>query len=217
MTSEPNNNVIEETKQTPANWEPFSDADKLPKRRAPRPAPWIGLTVIALCVVCVALIVGLFLVNGRYSRLQQETAAQLSQQAEAIAALEAQLAGVDSLSAEQAAIAEQVQTQDAQLKAHEESIVQLQKHLPGAIEENPPEEAPEATESPENTDAPETTEPEASGDYITHVVQPGETLLGICQKYGINYYAHSQEILDLNNLSDPGRIEKGQTLLLPKP
>ena len=214
MTSEPNNNVIEETKQTPANWEPFSDADKLPKRRAPRLAPWLIPTVIALSVICLALIVGIFLLNGRYNQLQQQTADQLSWQADAIAALEAQLAGVDSLSAEQAAIAEQVQTQDAQLKAHEESIVQLQKHLPGAVDETEPGQE---GETPDETTEPETTEPENSDDYITHVVQPGETLLGICQKYGINYYAHSQEILDLNNLSDPGRIEKGQTLLLPKP
>lgn len=214
MTNEPNNNVIEETKQTPTEWVPFSDADMLPKRRAPRPAPWIGLSMIGLGVICVALIIGLIAVNSRYNRLWQETAAQISQQADIIAGLESQLAGMDALSEEQSALSEQLGILEAQLAAHEESIVQLQKHLPGAVDETEPSQE---GETPDETTEPETTEPENSDDYITHVVQPGETLLGICQKYGINYYANSREILDLNNLSDPGRIEKGQTLLLPKP
>jgi LysM repeat protein len=46
---------------------------------------------------------------------------------------------------------------------------------------------------------------------IQHVVQPGERLSGIAERYGVSWLAIAQ----LNNIADPNRIEAGQTLLIP--
>ncbi|MFN8443640.1 MAG: LysM peptidoglycan-binding domain-containing protein [Caldilineaceae bacterium] len=46
-----------------------------------------------------------------------------------------------------------------------------------------------------------------------HVVQPGETLSQIADKYGLS----TTELMDLNNISDPNSLRVGQELLLPDP
>ncbi len=46
-----------------------------------------------------------------------------------------------------------------------------------------------------------------------HVVQPGETLAAIAQRYGVTVEA----ILALNQFSNPNLIEVGQELLIPPP
>lgn len=46
---------------------------------------------------------------------------------------------------------------------------------------------------------------------IIHVVQAGETLLGIAQRYGVSMYT----IQSLNNIADPERLQVGQQLVIP--
>lgn len=48
---------------------------------------------------------------------------------------------------------------------------------------------------------------------VTHVVQPGETLLGIA----LSYEVALEEIVELNNISDPARIAQGDELKIPMP
>lgn len=47
--------------------------------------------------------------------------------------------------------------------------------------------------------------------YITHIVQPGETLSSIAWHYGVNYW----DIATLNGLANPNLIYVGQVLLIP--
>lgn len=53
-----------------------------------------------------------------------------------------------------------------------------------------------------------TTQPQAQR---THVVQRGETLSVIAEKYGVSVAA----IVDANRITDPDRIEAGVTLQIP--
>ena len=50
-------------------------------------------------------------------------------------------------------------------------------------------------------------------DADQYVVQPGDTLGGIAQRYNISL----QTLLDANNISDPNSLEVGVTLLIPAP
>jgi LasA protease len=47
----------------------------------------------------------------------------------------------------------------------------------------------------------------------TYVVQPGDTIGSIAQKFGVT----EEAIIELNNLSDPNALQVGQTLLIPVP
>jgi murein DD-endopeptidase MepM/ murein hydrolase activator NlpD len=47
---------------------------------------------------------------------------------------------------------------------------------------------------------------------LYHCVSAGETLYGIGRKYGVPY----SEIARINHLSDPGRIQVGQRLMIPR-
>lgn len=51
----------------------------------------------------------------------------------------------------------------------------------------------------------------SSATYITHIVQPGETLSSIAWMYGVNYW----DIAALNGLANPNLIYVGQVLLIP--
>jgi murein DD-endopeptidase MepM/ murein hydrolase activator NlpD len=53
--------------------------------------------------------------------------------------------------------------------------------------------------------------PPLQGEQTVHVVQVGETLLAIAQKYGVTIEA----IVAANGLSDPNRIAVGQRLVIP--
>jgi len=55
--------------------------------------------------------------------------------------------------------------------------------------------------------------PPAQGDETIYIVQAGETLHGIAQRYGTTVDA----IVVLNGLADPDRIAAGQRLLIPTP
>lgn len=76
-------------------------------------------------------------------------------------------------------------------------------------ETNPTPEPTQATEEP--TDEP-TEEPTATPppEQITHTVQPGETLSRIALQYGVTV----QQIVQLNNISNPNLIYVGQVLVI---
>ena len=54
--------------------------------------------------------------------------------------------------------------------------------------------------------------PSPSPQYITYVIQPGDTLSGIAQKYGTTVSALTQ----LNGISDPDKIYAGNTIRVPE-
>ncbi len=56
-----------------------------------------------------------------------------------------------------------------------------------------------------------TPSPTPRPDKILHVVQPGETLLAIAQRYGVSM----QAIQAANGIGNPERIQAGQTLVIP--
>ena len=60
------------------------------------------------------------------------------------------------------------------------------------------------------TPPPKPTPPPA--DYITYVVQPGDTLSEIAERYGTTY----QTLVSLNQISDPNLIHPGQTIRIPE-
>ena len=61
---------------------------------------------------------------------------------------------------------------------------------------------PDLTEAVEN--------PLIAGDPTFHVVQAGETLANIANRYGLT----ADQLAQLNNIADPNRIQRGQTLTI---
>lgn len=55
-------------------------------------------------------------------------------------------------------------------------------------------------------------EPAPSPEYITYVIQPGDTLSAIAARYGTTTAA----LTSLNNISDPDRIYAGSTIRVPE-
>lgn len=53
--------------------------------------------------------------------------------------------------------------------------------------------------------------PQPGGGTRTHVVQRGETLFAIAQRYGVTV----DQIVQANSIADPSRIYAGQTLVIP--
>ena len=59
-----------------------------------------------------------------------------------------------------------------------------------------------------------------AGDYVSYylvayTIQPGETIAGIYNNWGLSYKTYSNQILKLNNLSSYNAIPAGKTLVLP--
>ena len=48
---------------------------------------------------------------------------------------------------------------------------------------------------------------------VTHVVQPGETIIKIAKMYGVTV----ADIIAANQIANPNRIKAGETLLIPQP
>jgi LysM repeat protein len=71
--------------------------------------------------------------------------------------------------------------------------------------------SPGATVEPSPTGAPVGTLLPTPGG--THVVQPGEALFTIAEKYGVTI----QAIVDANQIQNPDHIEAGQVLIIPIP
>jgi murein DD-endopeptidase MepM/ murein hydrolase activator NlpD len=51
-----------------------------------------------------------------------------------------------------------------------------------------------------------------SGDDLIHIIQRGETIYTIARNYGVNF----QEILTLNGIEDPRKIQAGQRIRIPR-
>lgn len=68
--------------------------------------------------------------------------------------------------------------------------------------------ADRSTASPSSASVPAAKAPETAAEPLYHVVQPGETLRGIARQYGVT----TEELISLNQLSDPNRIFVGQRL-----
>ena len=58
-------------------------------------------------------------------------------------------------------------------------------------------------------------EPEAETTIVEYEVKSGDTLLGICNSYGLDYYEVLDEIKELNQIENPSLINPGQKILLP--
>jgi LysM repeat protein len=74
-----------------------------------------------------------------------------------------------------------------------------------------PEGGPTSAPPPEATATPVPAETQPG--RTTHVVQPGENLSQIAQRYGVSVEA----IVQVNGLEDPSLIHTGQTLIIPAP
>lgn len=52
---------------------------------------------------------------------------------------------------------------------------------------------------------------QAGGEGVSHIVQPGETLIGIAQKYGVDANA----LAEANNVANRNQLRVGQKLIIP--
>ena len=89
-------------------------------------------------------------------------------------------------------------------QAPQPPVVGADTAVPGI--ETPVVTTPVATSAPVATPA-----AQPSGEYITHVVQPNETLSSIAVRYGSTV----QAITQANNLTNPNQIYAGQKLQVP--
>lgn len=89
--------------------------------------------------------------------------------------------------------------------------------IPTATRVVPPTDTPTPEGGPTSTPPPEATATpvpvETRTGRTTHVVQPGENLSQIAQRYGVSVEA----IVQANGLEDPSLIHTGQTLIIPAP
>jgi len=88
---------------------------------------------------------------------------------------------------------------------------------PTATRVVPPTDTPTPEGGPTSTPPPEATATpvpvETRTDRTTHVVQSGENLSQIAQRYGVSIEA----LVQANDLEDPSLIHAGQTLIIPAP
>lgn len=82
-----------------------------------------------------------------------------------------------------------------------------------SVEDGKLDDTENATES---TTQESSTEEENGGVYFkSYIVEPGDSLLAICNKQGIDYSSTYRIILSLNGIEDANAIYVGQTILLP--
>ena len=55
----------------------------------------------------------------------------------------------------------------------------------------------------------------ADGDYTTYTIQGGDTVLGVCTKLGVDFYANEAWITAVNNITNYRDIKVGKVLYLP--
>ena len=53
-------------------------------------------------------------------------------------------------------------------------------------------------------------------EYVFYTIQPGDTLVGICESLGIDYWKNRGVILGLNRIADENTILVGQVLVFPR-
>lgn len=61
-----------------------------------------------------------------------------------------------------------------------------------------------------------TTESTNESEYVSYIVQAGDSLMAICKAKGIDYYSNINEILEINDIADPNQIHVGQLIRLPR-
>ncbi|MCA9908573.1 MAG: LysM peptidoglycan-binding domain-containing protein [Anaerolineae bacterium] len=83
---------------------------------------------------------------------------------------------------------------------------------PGQVLNLPNCESTSASPATEPTQAPVVEPPVGGGDTTTYVVQSGDTLFTIAQQFGITV----QDIVNANTLTNPDRLDIGQTLIIPQ-
>ncbi|MEM7117254.1 MAG: LysM peptidoglycan-binding domain-containing protein [Chloroflexota bacterium] len=87
----------------------------------------------------------------------------------------------------------------------------------GAAEESATGEGDGTTAAGEDASASNNTSTEApaaeAANTITHVIQPGESLFVLAQRYNVTV----EQIVEANNISNPNRIAVGDELAIPQP
>ena len=114
--------------------------------------------------------------------------------------------------AEETAVVEDAGAQAAEDPTPEDSSDETPTEAPPTAVPEEPTQAPEPTATDVPAPAPTATpEPVAPPDSGIHVVQAGETLFSIAQRYGKTVEA----FVEANNLPDATHIEVGQELIIP--
>lgn len=90
-----------------------------------------------------------------------------------------------------------------------ELVLPLVSPTPGG-EVAPPVEPPPAEEPPPAVEPTPEPPPAATGEQI-HIVQPGDNLYRIAERYGFTY----QELAAYNGIANPDRIDVGQQIKIP--
>ncbi len=57
----------------------------------------------------------------------------------------------------------------------------------------------------------------AANNTIEHKLERGETVIGVCQKLGIDFYANYRWITETNKITNYGNLKPGRVIILPKP
>lgn len=57
----------------------------------------------------------------------------------------------------------------------------------------------------------------ADNNTIEHKLERGETVIGVCQKLGIDFYANYRWITETNKITNYGNLKPGRVIILPKP
>ena len=57
----------------------------------------------------------------------------------------------------------------------------------------------------------------ADSNTIEHKLERGETVIGVCQKLGIDFYANYRWITETNKITNYGNLKPGRVIILPKP
>lgn len=82
--------------------------------------------------------------------------------------------------------------------------------VPGGLPSFGASPSAESSEAPRRTPTPEPT-PELTPEPFVHIVAPGESLIYIAGLYKVTV----DEIVELNDIQNPNRIQVGQELLIP--
>jgi LysM repeat protein len=92
------------------------------------------------------------------------------------------------------------------LPEEEIQLPPVEEETEPSVDQPPVEEAPPTAEPP-----PPSQETVAPGTTVTYVVQAGDTLFRISQRYNVSM----EEIIIANQLANPNRLAVGQSLIIP--
>ncbi len=179
--------------------------DSPKKSTAAAPGRLITALVSFLCVATIVLSGFVININKKYNeQMKQQQAAilKLQEQAEIIDEQSSTIKDLQSLLTDEPVdtsgtnvegLVGRVENNEASIEAHEEVIQQV-KNLIGDV-------------SVEGEDK--------LVGFVSHTVEAGDSLLKICNDYGIDYHGTVNIILALNGISDPDSIFVGQIIILP--